>query len=593
MKKSHRRNKWLFHGVLALVLSFCIAGGTGFGMVFADDGDTVAVSIESAEVTLEQTEKVYDGSPFTPDPVVVLDGKTLTKGSDYTVSYKDNSGNTISEPTNAGTYSAAVTGVGPAYTGTAAQTVSFEIKGLDISGASVSGIKNFDYTGQAFTQSPTVTMQVGGKTVTLRNGTDYTLSFSNNINAGTATITIKGTGNYAGTKTANFQIYAKNNSAGWQFRNGDWYYYYSNGTIAKNGWIADSVGWCYLGSDGRMLRNSWAKDTHGTCWLGADGYWQKGKWILSNGEWYYLKPNGYRAENIWVSDSVGWCYANADGKLRKNALAADSVGMCYLGSDGYCVKSRWVKINGESIYVDSRGYVSGNRWISDAGGWYYLKSNGTRLRNGWAKDSVGWCWMDANGRITKNKWILDCGQWYYLKPNGYMAASEWATDSGGWCYLGANGAMVKNTGARDSAAWYYMDSSGHISSGTYVIVSTADQQLYYYESGKLVLKTAVVTGKWYPKDHSTPTGTYYLRAKQTNQTLKGLEDDGKTPYSSPVSYWMPFIGNSWGLHDATWRSSFGGSIYKYNGSHGCVNMPYSAAKSLYARIKVGTLIRIQ
>lgn len=597
MKSSTVLGKQLLRGVLALALSFCIAGAAGFGVVFADDGSIAdpAASIADAEVTLEETVKDYDGSKFEPGTVVKLDGETLTQNEQYTVSYEDADGNAV-DPVNAGEYKVVVTAVeGSGYTGVASQKASFSITPLAISKASVSGIKNYDYTGQVFTQSPTVTMQVGGKTVTLKSGTDYTLSYANNKNAGTATMTITAAAgsNYTGSKAVNFEIYAKNNSAGWQFRNGDWYYYYSNGTIAKNGWVADSVGWCYLGSDGRMIRNAWQRDTHGMCWLGASGYWEKGKWILVKGEWYYLKPNGYRAENMWVSDSVGWCFANADGKLRKNALAADSVGVCWLDSNGYCAKNKWISLNGESVYVDSRGYIAGNRWIQDGGGWYYLTDKGTRLRNGWAKDSVGWCWLDSNGRIAKNKWILDRGQWYYLKSNGYMAASEWAADSSGWCYLGSNGAMVKNTGARDSAAWYYMDNTGHISRGSYVIVSTADQTLYYYENGSLVLKTPVVTGKWYPKDHSTPTGTYYLRAKQTNQTLKGLEDDGKTPYSSPVSYWMPFIGNSWGLHDATWRSSFGGSIYKYNGSHGCVNMPYSAAKNLYARIKVGTLIRIQ
>ena len=51
-------------------------------------------------------------------------------------------------------------------------------------------------------------------------------------------------------------------------------------------------------------------------------------------------------------------------------------------------------------------------------------------------------------------------------------------------------------------------------------------------------------------------------------------------YSTPVTYWMPFNGGI-GLHDATWRSSFGGNIYKTNGSHGCVNLPYNMAKIIY------------
>lgn len=49
---------------------------------------------------------------------------------------------------------------------------------------------------------------------------------------------------------------------------------------------------------------------------------------------------------------------------------------------------------------------------------------------------------------------------------------------------------------------------------------------------------------------------------------------------------MPFNGGI-GLHDATWRNSFGGSIYKNNGSHGCINLPYNVASKIYNSIKVG------
>lgn len=52
---------------------------------------------------------------------------------------------------------------------------------------------------------------------------------------------------------------------------------------------------------------------------------------------------------------------------------------------------------------------------------------------------------------------------------------------------------------------------------------------------------------------------------------------------------MPFH-NGVGLHDASWRSEFGGTIYKYSGSHGCVNLPYSAAKAIYAEAEIGTTV---
>ena len=58
-------------------------------------------------------------------------------------------------------------------------------------------------------------------------------------------------------------------------------------------------------------------------------------------------------------------------------------------------------------------------------------------------------------------------------------------------------------------------------------------------------------------------------------------------YTTYVNFWMPFLGG-YGLHDATWRGSFGGDIYHYDGSHGCVNLPYDAAAEIYDNISVGT-----
>ena len=57
-------------------------------------------------------------------------------------------------------------------------------------------------------------------------------------------------------------------------------------------------------------------------------------------------------------------------------------------------------------------------------------------------------------------------------------------------------------------------------------------------------------------------------------------------YESKVTYWMPFNGGI-GFHDATWRGSFGGDIYVWGGSHGCVNMPYYNAEELFYEVEEG------
>jgi len=115
---------------------------------------------------------------------------------------------------------------------------------------------------------------------------------------------------------------------------------------------------------------------------------------------------------------------------------------------------------------------------------------------------------------------------------------------------------------------------------TYVEVSLDDQHMWYIVDGDVYLESDCVTGNYNSMD--TPKGYFEIHGKASPCTLKG--DD----YVSYVTYWMPFIGGGWGLHDATWRSSFGGNIYKGNGSHGCVNLPYDIAKKLYAHTEEGT-----
>ena len=99
--------------------------------------------------------------------------------------------------------------------------------------------------------------------------------------------------------------------------------------------------------------------------------------------------------------------------------------------------------------------------------------------------------------------------------------------------------------------------------------------------GELLVETPIVTGNL-ARGHGTPTGVFSVRNKQTSTYLIGKD------YRSYVNYWCPIIGNSIGIHDATWRGSFGGNIYKTNGSHGCINLPLAAVTQLFPILNVGT-----
>ncbi|MDE6568491.1 MAG: L,D-transpeptidase family protein [Lachnospiraceae bacterium] len=115
---------------------------------------------------------------------------------------------------------------------------------------------------------------------------------------------------------------------------------------------------------------------------------------------------------------------------------------------------------------------------------------------------------------------------------------------------------------------------------TYVEVDLTGQHVFVVKKGKKVLETDCVTGNE-ARGNGTPQGTYSITYKQRDATLKG------ETYRTPVDYWMPFNGGI-GLHDANWRSRFGGTLYKYSGSHGCVNLPPSAAAKIYGMIEKGT-----
>ena len=112
--------------------------------------------------------------------------------------------------------------------------------------------------------------------------------------------------------------------------------------------------------------------------------------------------------------------------------------------------------------------------------------------------------------------------------------------------------------------------------GNYCEVDLTNQMVYVYKNGELVVSSQCVTG-CISKGHGTPTGVYSIFSRDKDRYLRG---DG---YKSWVNFFIPFNGGI-GFHDASWRSTFGGNIYMYSGSHGCINMPYSAAKKLYENV---------
>lgn len=114
---------------------------------------------------------------------------------------------------------------------------------------------------------------------------------------------------------------------------------------------------------------------------------------------------------------------------------------------------------------------------------------------------------------------------------------------------------------------------------TYIEIDYTNQRMWFYKDGKLLVDTPVVTGNS-SKNYDSPVGIFCIYNKETKAILKG-ED-----YKTPVDFWLPYSGGV-GIHDAKWRSTFGGTIYKTEGSHGCVNTPWDKAQIIFDNVSIG------
>lgn len=249
-----------------------------------------------------------------------------------------------------------------------------------------------------------------------------------------------------------------------------------------------------------------------------------------------------------------------------------------------------------------------NKWISEGGKLYYFGSNGSPVK-GWVKmkpnksKTIKWCYFAQNGvytksisKNTKKKWITAGGYKFYFTKKKKPAGKGFNTINKKLYHMNSFGAVMYGTFKASDGNTYTTNKNGSISGlayykvkyKTFVLVDISEQTIWFYKNGKQILKSDVVTG--HRGVHNTPTGVYKVRSKARNINLVG------PTWNSHVKYWMAFIGSSYGLHDASWRSSAQFSNHKTyisNGSHGCVNLRPSFAPKLYNNVKKGTTVIIQ
>lgn len=177
-------------------------------------------------------------------------------------------------------------------------------------------------------------------------------------------------------------------------------------------------------------------------------------------------------------------------------------------------------------------------------------------------------------------WNTVKDRYVYVAANGLVAVSPFTLS--GFTITPSPGGIVDESGrAKLNRIMQIMGV------GTGIVVYIDTQTLYYVRNGNIIFQSDVVTGQ--VGQHDTPTGTYHIRSKRMYVTL----EDREQTYSSEVVYWCPFWGEKYGVHDSTWRTRFGGNIYQYNGSHGCINLPKYKMAQLWDLISVGTKIVIR
>ena len=205
--------------------------------------------------------------------------------------------------------------------------------------------------------------------------------------------------------------------------NGEWVRNAQKPEEKKQGWIKESNTWYYYNTDGTLARNKWA----GNYWLGADGRMSTNSWVDngryyvgSNGEWVRNAQKPEEKKQGWIKESNTWYYYNTDGTLARNKW----VGNYWLGADGRMATNSWVDNN--RYYVGTNG-----AWIKDA-------RHPEEKKQGWVKDSNTWYYYNTDGTLARNKWAGN----YWLGADGRMSTNSWVDNNR--YYVGADGVWVKD-----------------------------------------------------------------------------------------------------------------------------------------------------
>ncbi len=306
---------------------------------------------------------------------------------------------------------------------------------------------------------------------------------------------------------------------------------------------------------------------------------------------YRMTNNEEDYEGEWLYDDIeGWYYSSKVGKYIKYAVINDADKTTYTNKNlneqqnyNYRVVP-YYKADGKYYYGDYQTLTTGTvtdtpevtafsrdkrvmaKWypVSGADGYaVYLSESksGPYKLQGTTEDNI---YLTKQKTADKTYYVRVCA--YYKADDGTKIYSNYTTES--VKCIKTNMVDKYNVGT------------------TYIEIDIDMQHMWYFEKGKLVVSTPVVTGMKYYND--TTSGLFDVYFKQSPARLVG------ETWDTDVNYWMAVTYDGIGIHDSLWRYNYeyGGSTYTYNGSHGCINTPFEKVEKMYELVDVGTPVVI-
>ncbi len=302
----------------------------------------------------------------------------------------------------------------------------------------------------------------------LKAGTDYKTTFTNNVNAGKATVRIQGLGNYSDVFTRTFAIKAKAATpkvtlstskytydgkakkpgvtvkvGSTTLKSGrDYTVSYSNNVKVGTGKVKVTLKGNYTGSATKSFtiadrvpkapasKTGWVKSSTGRWYYYQSGKLSKG-WKSVSGAWYYLDPNTGVMQTGWKKVASRWYYLKSSGAMAQGWIKDGRI-WYYLNYGSGALATGWIKDAGKWYFADSSGAMK-TGWIKVKGAWYYLNASGV-MQTGWFKVGSTWYYANSSGVMLTNRWI---GGTYWVGSNGAMAKNAWV--DGGRYWVGADG----------------------------------------------------------------------------------------------------------------------------------------------------------